>query len=203
MREELIDVAIRQFGENGFDGTSTRQLAGDAGTTMSNITYHFGGKEGLYQAAGEEILDRLGAALNATTIAPLSKKAGPTEAIALIDQLLENMGGFILRDEAAPVARFIAREHDDPTSEFSKKLGERANWIGNLISDAIGRIRPDLSAAQCRARAFFIYSLIIAPRNAHGVLRAIMGMSVLKENEGRVLLDDLKLAVHDMLRAPE
>ena len=56
MRERLIQVAIQRFGELGFDGASTRDIAAAADTTMSNITYHFGGKEGLYHAAAEAIV---------------------------------------------------------------------------------------------------------------------------------------------------
>ena len=61
MRERLISVAIQQFGEHGFAGASTRDIAAAADTTMSNITYHFGGKDGLITA----IAEHRSAALNA------------------------------------------------------------------------------------------------------------------------------------------
>ena len=46
----LLDVAVDHFGRFGIDGASTRAIAKDAETPMSSITYHFGGKEGLYLA---------------------------------------------------------------------------------------------------------------------------------------------------------
>ena len=37
-----------------------RAIATAAGTTMSSITYHYGGKQGLYLAAARHIADQMG-----------------------------------------------------------------------------------------------------------------------------------------------
>ncbi|NWO96312.1 TetR family transcriptional regulator, partial [Escherichia coli] len=42
-------------GRHGFEGASTREIARASGTAMSSITYHFGGKQGLYLAAADHI----------------------------------------------------------------------------------------------------------------------------------------------------
>ena len=55
MRNALLESAIDHFGRCGFEGASTRAIAGDCGTAMSSITYHFGGKEGLYLAVADHI----------------------------------------------------------------------------------------------------------------------------------------------------
>lgn len=49
-RELIIDHAIDLFGRFGFDGVSMRQLAETAGTNLGAATYHFGGKQELYDA---------------------------------------------------------------------------------------------------------------------------------------------------------
>lgn len=46
-REKLIAAAIRLFAQQGFDGTSVKELAEAAGVNVSLVSYHFGGKEGL------------------------------------------------------------------------------------------------------------------------------------------------------------
>src|SRR4029077_1876263 len=45
----LIDAAKRLFASKGFDGTSVKELSDAAGTNISLVSYHFGGKEGLYR----------------------------------------------------------------------------------------------------------------------------------------------------------
>jgi len=44
----LLESAIQCFAGKGFDGTSIREIAAQAGKPVSLIGYHFGDKEGLY-----------------------------------------------------------------------------------------------------------------------------------------------------------
>lgn len=199
MRDELVSAAIRLFGEHGFSGTSTRRLASEAGTTMSNITYHFGGKDGLYQAAGEAILDRMNSAISERPIAPLAPDADTRDAMALVAQVVRNMGEFMLRDDVAPMARFVAREHNDPKSEFGKQLRAEVHHLGSRMAAAIAILRPDLSEPQCRDRAFFIYAMITGIRNGRAPLCAITEVASVDEQRGRDLLAELELCVRDML----
>ncbi|MBM4250555.1 MAG: TetR/AcrR family transcriptional regulator [Deltaproteobacteria bacterium] len=54
-KQVLIDAAIKLFAERGFDGTTTRDIADASGLNISLISYYFGGKDGLLQAALEYI----------------------------------------------------------------------------------------------------------------------------------------------------
>jgi len=49
-RQQLLDAGTRLFAKNGLEGTSVRDIAREAGTNICMISYHFGGKEGLYRA---------------------------------------------------------------------------------------------------------------------------------------------------------
>lgn len=56
-RNRLLDAGVRLFAENGFKGVSVRELCTEANANVAAIQYHFGGKEGLYQAIFETTLD--------------------------------------------------------------------------------------------------------------------------------------------------
>lgn len=58
-RETLILAAIRLFAEQGFDGTTTRDIVQATGLNISLISYYFGGKEGLMGACLEYIQERI------------------------------------------------------------------------------------------------------------------------------------------------
>jgi len=47
-REALMDAATELFAARGFDGTRVEQIAEIAGVNKALISYHFGGKAGLY-----------------------------------------------------------------------------------------------------------------------------------------------------------
>ena len=53
LQHRLLEIAIAEFAAQGLEGASTRGIATAAGTAMSSITYHYGGKEGLYLAAAD------------------------------------------------------------------------------------------------------------------------------------------------------
>jgi AcrR family transcriptional regulator len=47
-RTSILNAAEKLFASQGFEGTSTRQIATEAGANMSMINYYFGSKEGVF-----------------------------------------------------------------------------------------------------------------------------------------------------------
>ena len=60
-RRLLVDAALALFAAHGFHGVSTRELADRAGVNAAMLSHYFGGKQGLYDAAVDEVYRRLGA----------------------------------------------------------------------------------------------------------------------------------------------
>ena len=54
-QHKLLDAAIEAFSENGFKGTSTRDIAERAGVHHPLITYHFKNKDKLWRAAADKV----------------------------------------------------------------------------------------------------------------------------------------------------
>lgn len=54
-QQKLLDAAIEAFSENGFNGTSTRDIAERAGVHHPLITYHFRNKDRLWRAAADKV----------------------------------------------------------------------------------------------------------------------------------------------------
>ena len=57
-QQKLLDAALEAFSENGFKGTSTRDIADRAGVHHPLITYHFRNKEQLWRAAADRIFKK-------------------------------------------------------------------------------------------------------------------------------------------------
>ena len=58
-RERILDVAERLFMEHGYEGTSMRQITGEAAVNLAAVNYHFGSKESLMQEVFRRRLDWL------------------------------------------------------------------------------------------------------------------------------------------------
>ena len=56
-RLRIIEAAIELFGEYGFEGASTRDIAARAGVNAPALQYYFENKEGVYRACAEYIAD--------------------------------------------------------------------------------------------------------------------------------------------------
>src|SRR6185312_5140782 len=87
-RQALIRAGLELFGEKGFDGTSTRQLAAAAKANIGSIAYHFGSKEGLRAACAgfivETIKDMASQALDATDPPALDPEAAGRQLSAVL-----------------------------------------------------------------------------------------------------------------------
>lgn len=58
-RDQILDAVLPVFAAHGFAGATTRTLAAAAGVNVSTLAWHFGDKQGLYDAAVDRIYDRL------------------------------------------------------------------------------------------------------------------------------------------------
>ena len=121
-RAALVHAALKLFGRQGFDGTSTRELAAEAKANIGSIAYHFGGKEGLRIAAADHIVDTIqviaGQALGA---AQPAKSSNAEAARAQLFNALERMVGFVVASpQAGEIVQFVLRELSHPTAALDR-----------------------------------------------------------------------------------
>lgn len=57
-KKRILEVARRLFAENGFDGTSVREIAKQSDVNLAAINYHFKSKENLFWAIMREGYER-------------------------------------------------------------------------------------------------------------------------------------------------
>ena len=121
-RATLVRAALKLFGRQGYDGTSTREIAAEAKANIGSIAYHFGGKEGLRNAAADYIVDTIQTiAAQAVGTAQATPPTGPEAARAQLFTALERMVAFIVaRPEAGEIVQFVLREMSHPTAALDR-----------------------------------------------------------------------------------
>jgi AcrR family transcriptional regulator len=184
----LLDVAVERFGESGFEGASTREIARASGTAMSSITYHFGGKEGLYLAAAEHIAMRIGERQAAPLAAAQAAAEGPREAaVAALLALLDGFAQMMLRPESAPWARFIMREQQAPTEAFERLWSKGMKPIAETFIRLVRRARPDLADKEARATALLLFGQAMILRGGRASACKLLEVETLDEDTGALL----------------
>ncbi|WP_263481978.1 CerR family C-terminal domain-containing protein [Mesorhizobium sp. ES1-1] len=116
----LVQAALKLFGSQGFDGTSTRQLAAEAQANIGSIAYHFGGKEGLRAAAADYIVETI-QTVAGQALGDALKSGGAEAAQAQLFAALERMIGFVLvSPQAGEIVQFVLRELSHPTAALDR-----------------------------------------------------------------------------------
>src|SRR5688572_31125939 len=119
-RQALIRAAVEVFGESGLEAATTREIAQRAQHNIAAIAYYFGGKEGLYLAVAQHIVEvimaRIGPAMDEAE-AFLKEKRSGEKALAYLIRLLEL--SIATNQSMMPLTGIIVREQTHPTKAFS------------------------------------------------------------------------------------
>jgi AcrR family transcriptional regulator len=110
-RLALVQAGLKLFGRQGFDGTSTREIAAAAKANIGSIAYHFGGKEGLHVACADFIVETM-QRLAADALADEASAGQGADAVRLrLHRTAERMVGFFVASpEAGDIAQFVMRQ---------------------------------------------------------------------------------------------
>jgi AcrR family transcriptional regulator len=122
-RERILDVALDLFTDQGFDGTSMREIAERLGISKPAIYYHFASKE--------EILMALHLRLHEFGKAALTQLAGQTVTLQLwasllnelLDQMLAQRKIFLMHERnQAALEKLHRNDHDAEHEDIQQQL---------------------------------------------------------------------------------
>ncbi|HRD46748.1 MAG TPA: CerR family C-terminal domain-containing protein [Caulobacter sp.] len=161
-RARILEAALAAFGAEGFKGATTRQIAEEAGVNLPALKYYFGGKEGLYRACAQEIVDRYSRRL-LTPIAgawtALPPEPSPDAARAALKAVLGALAELLVGTrEAERWTGFVLREMTEPGPAFDILYSQVWAPGVELVAQLIGRILPGLSTEAARIEAFLLVS---------------------------------------------
>jgi AcrR family transcriptional regulator len=122
-RQRILDVALDLFTEQGYDGTSLREIAAQLSVTKAALYYHFESKEDILRALhmrlhelGKDALMRLGD--ETVTLELWGELLDP-----LVDQMLAQRQIFLLhqRNEAA-IEKLHSKAHEAEHEDIQRRL---------------------------------------------------------------------------------
>ena len=129
---QIINTAEKLFACKGFDGTSVRDIAEEAGVNIAMISYYFGSKEKLMQALFKERTDHI--KLKVETLLK-DESLSPLEKIyALSDDYIERIM-HKLQFHKIMVYEQMLEKNPAVTEMISELKKENAEYITKLIKD--------------------------------------------------------------------
>jgi len=187
--QTLIDTAIEQFGRHGFEGASTREIARASGTAMSSITYHFGGKQGLYLAAADHIAASVrqiqGPALEAARA--VAENGTRDQAIEALLTLLDGFALMMISPQTEAWALFITREQQNPTEAFDRLYTGVMQGVVDTFVAALARVRTDLPDSEVRAMGILLFGQCLVLRVCRAAVTRILAVETIDEPTQKLL----------------
>ena len=146
-RERLLDVAADCFAANGYAGTSVRDLAHAAGVNVAAVSYHFGGKERLYQECLRHHFTQAQAFWDAARhrqqhAATLGTHIAAEQALR---QHIHEFVQMLFREETA--FTLMLREFLEPTEALGQVVAEFIGPNTSILQALVEQLRPDLKGA--------------------------------------------------------
>nr|WP_321460234.1 CerR family C-terminal domain-containing protein [uncultured Cohaesibacter sp.] len=169
----LIRAAFQLFAEQGYEGTSTREIAARAETNIASINYHFSGKAGLRLACAETIIDRFEHLRKKPDLIQLPEGLQKPETefeAALLRQAIIVLG----LEEAQLIMRFLLREAQEEGEVFDHVYKHFFNpvftFFYQLFLQATHRTDDEEKREELKIAIFSIISMLAYFRIAEPVI---------------------------------
>ena len=147
-KERILDAGESAFGKSGYEATTVRKIAEEAGVPVALINYHFGSKVGLYRAVFERraptIYDQRVVGLQLARSEPDWERRGEVVIKALIVPMLALRAG----SGGENFGRLMAQEMSNPSSEGRGIFRELFDPVAQMMIDAIAECFPDWTVTE-------------------------------------------------------
>ena len=158
-RERILDAAERLFMAHGYEGTSMRQITGEAAVNLAAVNYHFGSKESLMQEVFRRRLDWL----NEERMRVLNEMEAAAGGLPLKpSQIVDGFFGTLLRmaddDERGGVTflRLLGRTLTEPSEFIRTFLADEYAGVMERYKAALFKALPDVPKAEIVWRFHFM-----------------------------------------------
>jgi AcrR family transcriptional regulator len=204
-RQRIIDAAILLFGEHGYKGASTRDIATAAGVNAPALQYYFENKEGLYKACAEYITDDL----QARFAPPMRQAKLALKSHADADTLIEAYLGIqsmTLDSVLIPthlskgqlVGRELAGEAPNVTSVMLQQKMKKP--VNKLLLELLARImgtKPN--EAITRIRLLTLKGLVLGFYYPPGACLDLLGWKEIDAARSRLIKEDVRQQTRTLL----
>ncbi|WP_084688266.1 TetR/AcrR family transcriptional regulator [Paraburkholderia oxyphila] len=168
-RRAIMDAALNEFAERGFDGASMRRIGERAGLEYTLITYHFRNKDTLWHAVAEDAFAQIEAKWN--------EAIPPDSEMPAAERVREEFRTFLrFTIEHTAFHHFMLRENQGDSPRLA--------WlVENVLLRTRERLLPQIRAAQAKGAILkadpdLLYYMLIGMTTVLSSLKGEMSASI-------------------------
>ena len=175
-KDRILNAAEVLFAEQGFAGTSLREVTSRADVNIAAVNYHFGSKENLINEVFRRRMDEMSEARIALLQQAMSETPGQIEPIlrAFVIPALA-----VSHDRGGGVAfiRVIARAYAEKNDGLRAFLSARYGHVLRDFAKALAACLPDLGKEQLYWRLDFLAGALTYAMSDFGMIKRPNGAS--------------------------
>ena len=203
----IVEAALNLFGERGYDGASTREIAERAGVNAPALNYYFNNKEGVYRACTEYMVERTWDYLAPTIEAAqalLGTRPDSEQLIESFCSVQSKIAEFmLLSNRTSHWRKFYAREQAGlgPSAgeeQVDQRIGQRIIGVtSGIISRLMG---PGASADECTLRAMTLTGQLLPFHLTRASVFKSLGWDVMTPERYALLMGIVREQTETLLR---
>mgnify|MGYP001077000402 FL=1 len=196
-KDKILTTATKLFARKGFDGVSIREICKEADVNLCMISYYWGGKQELYNAIVEEMIERQ--TNYAKTFLDLNSNPGKMskkEQIDLLLLILDKFVEFFYANVSSDLVVFLIKEQQKPDFIPIKKAPV-INYLRRLLAVIFEK---NENAREMIVRTVFILSLVNSPRILPNFSLKLLGQDDFIQEDIKIIKENVKFYVNSLLK---
>lgn len=198
-KQRILETAIRLFANNGFDGTSIRQICKEANTNICMISYYWGGKKELYQGIIDDLIEKqyeyaktfIDFDLDLTTL----KKQ---EQIELLMKIIDKFITFFYsKNISKELIIFLLKEQQNSLSMAKSPV---FNYLKRVVARIFNENENDKNII---FKTLFILSQLNSPRILPAFSLSQLGQDDFYEEDIKIIKENIKIYINALIKESE
>lgn len=195
-KQKILKAAIKLFAENGFEGTSIRQICKEANANICMISYFWGGKRELYNGIVEELISRQ--TEYAKTFIDFNLDPATLDKTSQINLLMVVLNKF--------TDYFYSENVSKDLIKFFLKFQQSDNfmfhsptflYLKKLIGAVFNKSEND---REINFKTVFIVSLVNSPRVLPMFSLNLLGQEDFIQEDIKIIRENLKLYINALIK---
>lgn len=174
-KERILHAAEDLFAQNGFAGTSLRQVTSRADVNIAAVNYHFGTKENLVQEVFKHRMDEM----SEKRLALLSKviEKNDTDLEAILLAFIQPALALTMDKHGGSFVRVLARAYAEKNDGLRNFLSENYGQVLRAFAQAIAHCLPNLSKEELYWRMDFVAGSLTYAMADFGLIKRQPGVT--------------------------
>ncbi len=194
-KQKILSAATKLFAHKGFDAVSVREICKEANANLCLISYHFGGKQELYNAIIDDLIEKQTRYANTFldfSVNPRTLKK--QEQIELLYTVLDKFIDFFYSKITNDLILLLLKEQQNPDCRIKTPAFE---YLKKLIG-AVFNLEEN--SRELVYQTLFIISQLNSPRIFPAFSLRQLGQDTFNEQDIKIIRDNIKFYINLTLK---